>query len=163
MIGAKTGKVLDQSCRIKSCHVCIHAAKENQLARPHICQKNWEGSSKAMEQDMVVKMVKKVNQSGVRVSTIIGDDDSATISRLRHQVDPKIELLDLLSRYKGICKKLAHMRSNQANESINMTIASKAPTQKMSFQWFSKSGVQGDSRSGTKEHWTLLCSKGNSQ
>lgn len=33
---------------------------------------------------MVVKMVKKVNQSGVRVSTIIGDDDSATISRLRH-------------------------------------------------------------------------------
>lgn len=40
---------------------------------------------------MVVVMVKKVNQSGVRVSTIIGDDDAATILRLRHEVDPKIE------------------------------------------------------------------------
>lgn len=37
---------------------------------------------------MVVEMVNKVNQ---RVSTIIGDDDAATISRLRHEVDPKIE------------------------------------------------------------------------
>lgn len=39
---------------------------------------------------MVVEMVKKVNQGGVRVSTIIGDDDAATVSRLRHEVDPKI-------------------------------------------------------------------------
>lgn len=38
------------------------------------------GSSKAMEQYMVVEMVKKVNQSGARVSTIIGDDDAATMS-----------------------------------------------------------------------------------
>lgn len=38
-----------------------------------------------MEHDMDVEIVKKVNQSGVRVSTIIGDDDAATISRVRHE------------------------------------------------------------------------------
>lgn len=43
MIGTKTGKVLDWSCKIKSFRVCIHAAKENRPERPHICQKNWEG------------------------------------------------------------------------------------------------------------------------
>lgn len=40
---------------------------------------------------MVLVMVKKVNQSGVRVLTIFGDDDAATILRFRHEVDPKIE------------------------------------------------------------------------
>ncbi|XP_061191735.1 uncharacterized protein LOC133199972 [Saccostrea echinata] len=43
--------------------------------------------------------------------------------------DSKLQssLLDLFTRYKGISKKLAHMGSTQANESLNMTIASKAP------------------------------------
>lgn len=69
------------------------------------------GSSKAMEQDMVVEMVKKVNQSGVRVSTIIGDDDAATISRLRHEVDPKI----------GKQSDRNHLKNNLAKSAICST------------------------------------------
>lgn len=42
-----------------------------------------------MDQHMIMKMVKGLNQ---RVSTIIGDDDAATISRLLHKGDPKIEM-----------------------------------------------------------------------
>ena len=50
------------------------------------------GSAKAMEQDMVVEMVRDCLQTkGIRTSTIIGDDDSTTIPRLRHEIDPNIE------------------------------------------------------------------------
>ncbi|XP_061186226.1 uncharacterized protein LOC133194248 [Saccostrea echinata] len=181
-----------------------------------------------MEPDIVVEMVRENNAKGIKTSTIIGDDDSTTISRLKREVDPQIEKLsdmnhvkknlanhlytlqkihrtlsvkviryiqkcwnymiaqnvgnpdgvsvgldamskhpfgdhsscgdwcahiknpntkfkslpygkcltdqglqtslsELFSRYKDHCQKLAEMGSTQANESLNMTISSKAP------------------------------------
>lgn len=44
-----------------------------------------------MEQSMVVSMVKKKMDEGVKVSTIIADDDTTTISRLRQNVNPAIQ------------------------------------------------------------------------
>ena len=41
-----------------------------------------------MEPDMVVEMVTKCHEKGVPVKTIIADDDTTTISRLRQTVDP---------------------------------------------------------------------------
>lgn len=40
---------------------------------------------------MIVKMLNKVNESDVRVLTMIGDDYAVTISWLRHKDDPKVE------------------------------------------------------------------------
>jgi hypothetical protein len=48
------------------------------------------GSAKSMEQDMVVSMVKKKMDKGVKVSTIISDDDTTAISRLRQNINPKM-------------------------------------------------------------------------
>lgn len=49
------------------------------------------GSSKSMEQSMVVSMVEKKMDEGVKVSTIIANDDTTTISRLRQSVNPAIQ------------------------------------------------------------------------
>lgn len=69
------------------------------------------GSSKAMEQYMVVEMVKKVNQSGARVSTIIGDDDAATMSRLRHDVELNSIEVEIKKQ-----SDRSHMKNNFANQ-----------------------------------------------
>jgi hypothetical protein len=49
------------------------------------------GSAKAMEQNMVVEMVQNSRDQGIKTSTIIGDDDSTTISKLRQVIDPSIQ------------------------------------------------------------------------
>lgn len=49
------------------------------------------GSAKAMEQDMVVEMVKEKKQAGIHTAAIVGDDDATTISKLHQTVDPNIK------------------------------------------------------------------------
>ena len=51
----------------------------------------YVGSAKAMEQNMVVEMVQNSWDQGIKTSTIIGDDDSTTISKLRQVIDPSIQ------------------------------------------------------------------------
>ncbi|CAC5368323.1 unnamed protein product [Mytilus coruscus] len=48
-------------------------------------------SAKAMEQDMIVEMVSECNEKGLKTGTVIGDDDSTTIGRLRRHVDANIK------------------------------------------------------------------------
>ncbi|KAK3106973.1 hypothetical protein FSP39_004240 [Pinctada imbricata] len=150
-----------------------------------------------MEQDMVVDMVRKCHATGSKISTIIGDEDTSTISKLHKDVDQTIQkrsdknhmkktftnklfalqrsiglkaisrhpfgdhslcgdwcehlknptrkysclpygkclkdkelqksLDELLESYHPHCEKLADLGSSQSNESLNNTIASKAP------------------------------------
>lgn len=91
MIGAQTGKVLGYEVRSKVCRICQSAERNKKEAKDHDCRQNWQGSSKSMEQSMVVSMVKKKMDEGVKVSTIIADDDTTTISRLRQNVNPAIQ------------------------------------------------------------------------
>ncbi|XP_078328929.1 uncharacterized protein LOC111121070 isoform X2 [Crassostrea virginica] len=48
------------------------------------------GSSKSMEQDMVISMVKKKLEKGINISTVICDEDTTTMSRLRQNVSHSI-------------------------------------------------------------------------
>ena len=57
MFGSVTGKVLGYSVRSNRCRICESAQKRNVAAADHKCRKNWEGSVKAMEPDMVADMV----------------------------------------------------------------------------------------------------------
>lgn len=91
MIGTNLGKVLDFSVRSKFCKVCDIAKSKKATPKPHYCNINLEGSSKAMEQDMVIEMVSKQEKAGHSVSTIVADDDTTTISRLRSVVNPGIK------------------------------------------------------------------------
>ena len=91
MIGAQTKKCVGYAVRCKTCKICEVAQRSGQPARQHDCRKNWDGSAKAMEADMVVEMVKTAKESDVSVGIITGDEDSTSISRTRHEVSPDIE------------------------------------------------------------------------
>ena len=90
MIGPQTGQVINYAVRSKDCRVCTTAASKNQQVREHACSKNWDGSSKAMEADMVIEMVREVQEKGHDIDAIIGDEDSTTIGRLRANVNDNI-------------------------------------------------------------------------
>lgn len=90
MIGPQTGQVINYAVRSKDCRVYTTAASKNQQVREHACSKNWDGSSKAMEADMVIEMVREVQEKGHDIDAIIGDEDSTTIGRLRANVNDNI-------------------------------------------------------------------------
>ena len=90
MIGPQTGQVINYAVRSKDCRVCTTAASKNQQVREQACSKNWDGSSKAMEADMVIEMVREVQEKGHDIDAIIGDEDSTTIGRLRANVNDNI-------------------------------------------------------------------------
>ena len=90
MIGQETGKVIGYSVRSKFCKTCDNATIYRKLPKLHDCRCNWDGSSKAMESDMVIEMVKKHCEEGRSISTIVADDDTTTISRLKKNVNINI-------------------------------------------------------------------------
>ncbi|XP_070548141.1 uncharacterized protein [Ptychodera flava] len=90
MIGKNTGKVIQYAVRSKKCRICDEAKARHEEVRAHDCRRNWSGSAKAMESDMVVDMVKDCNQKCAKVSTVVGDEDTSTIARLHREVDPSI-------------------------------------------------------------------------
>lgn len=87
LMGNATGKVVEYGLRSKSCRVCETTDGEKV---PHDCHRNWHDSSKSMEPDVAVEVVKNVQKKGVKVSTIVMDEDSTTLARLRSNVDINI-------------------------------------------------------------------------
>ena len=76
IIGYETGKILFMGIRNKYCSVCALAT--NGKPPEHTCFKNWDGSSSAMETDIIVEGFKMcVQQHGVKYSKFIGDGDSS--------------------------------------------------------------------------------------
>lgn len=88
MIGSRTGKCIGYAVRSKTCRTC-DSAKDDKTE--HDCRLNWTGSAKAMEPDMVCEMVTSAKKQGVTISTVIGDEDSTTIAKLRSDVSPHIQ------------------------------------------------------------------------
>lgn len=91
MIGTNSGKMIGFSVRSKFCKVCDIDKSKKATPRSLNCNINWEGSNKAMEQDMVVEIVSKQEKAGHSVSTIVPYDDTTTISRLRSVVNPGVK------------------------------------------------------------------------
>ena len=91
MIGNQTGKLLDMKMRSSVCRICSRAKSRGDIPRVHRCRKNHTGSAKSMEPDMVVEMVQNAKDQGINIGTIVGDDDTTTIARVRSKVNPKIK------------------------------------------------------------------------
>ncbi|CAC5357764.1 unnamed protein product [Mytilus coruscus] len=70
LIGTKTGKVVDHRLRISSCKICEKARSKEMIPRKHQCRKNWSGSAKGMEPDMVVEMLKGLDDKDIVVSQL---------------------------------------------------------------------------------------------
>ena len=86
MIGLRSGKVIAYSTRNKRCAVCQAAERGGHQPRSHDCRLNWSGSSKAMEPDVAAELANNSGRLGAQISVLVGDDDSATIKKVRESV-----------------------------------------------------------------------------
>ena len=115
MFVVHTGKVIAYRTRNKKRSMCDIARRFKKTVKKHNCRQNWTGSAKSVEADMVVSMTKKKNKkkhnnnlktTKSAVKTIVGDDDTSTISRLKYEVDPAI----------GKVSDSYHVKRNRGNE-----------------------------------------------
>ncbi|XP_033745722.1 uncharacterized protein LOC117331232 [Pecten maximus] len=106
MIGKTTGKVIAYDVRSKSCRICdIHKDKKETVPS-HVCPRNWEGSSKAMEPDMAVSMAHRLSDQGFQLDVFHADNDSTTTAKMLLDF-PKLEKKDDQNHVKkGISKSL---------------------------------------------------------
>ena len=91
LIGNTTKKVCAYGYRFTDCSVCRHHQSKGADPPPHDCNNNWGGSSKAMEPDIGVKLIQEVEEKGVRVDTLIMDDDTTTMARVRKEINHPVE------------------------------------------------------------------------
>ena len=90
VIGNRTGKICGYGVRSKDCRTCVINQNKGLDPPDHQCSKNWEGSSRSMEPDVAVEIVKKIENSAP-VGVIIMDDDCATMAKLRSVLDHPVE------------------------------------------------------------------------
>ena len=91
VMGSHTKKILDYACANKFCRVCESAKSKGKEPDCHDCPLNHSGSSKSMEASVGVKLFKQAPTHGVKYSVFIGDDDSATIAKIREEVMYSVE------------------------------------------------------------------------
>ena len=66
-IEKETGKVVAFGTRNTSCRTCNIAERKGKEAKSHDCRKNFTKSSKAMESDVKVELLRKVRKRSRRV------------------------------------------------------------------------------------------------
>jgi len=75
LIGAITKKVLDSIVFSKPCAMCT---KQNLPLNKHKCVKDYEGTSKSMEAEGLVQLLKRAPEKfSISICGIISDDDSS--------------------------------------------------------------------------------------
>ena len=69
-----------------------------------------------MDQDMVISMVQEKSEKGIKVSTIISDDGTTTMLRLRQSISPNIEkITDRNHIKKNFSSSLYSLQKTQKN------------------------------------------------
>jgi hypothetical protein len=82
LIGAITKKVLDSIVFSKPCAMCT---KQNLPLNKHKCVKDYEGTSKSMEAEGLVQLLKRAPEKfSVSICGIISDDDSSGRAKAKH-------------------------------------------------------------------------------
>jgi DNA polymerase III epsilon subunit-like protein len=114
MIGRNTGKIVGYGLRCKSCRVCSYWNSKEKDPPNHKCTINFTGSSKAMEPDVACEIVHKLEEKGdVIVDTFVMDEDCATISRVRREVDHEVfKWSDIMHVKKHLTSKLYKLQKS---------------------------------------------------
>ena len=121
MIGNNTGKICAYGLRLKDCRICVFYKNKGQDPPPHDCQKNWTGSSKAMEPDVGGELVKSIEKQGVNVDVIIMDDDATTMARIRQELDHDIvKWSDINHTSKHLANSLYALQKKHKSLSTNV-------------------------------------------
>ncbi|CAG2238121.1 unnamed protein product [Mytilus edulis] len=124
MIGKKTGKVVGYSARYKRCRKCDVAKLKKRLPTKHKCRKNWCGSAKSMEPDMIVEILKDAKKKDTPVITLIGDDDCTAFNRARCEVDSCLEKVsDINHVKKNISNRLHKIKGKYKELSVKTITA----------------------------------------
>lgn len=112
IIGFLTGKILDFATRNRKCKLCDtgHDKKD------HDCRKNFSGSAKAMEPDVGAALVNDsaiLQEAGLNVKVLIGDEDSSTIAAINLENPLKVrKLSDSNHLKKHVMKDLYALQKN---------------------------------------------------
>lgn len=80
------------------------AKKSNRTPIKHNCRKNWVGSAKAMEPEMIVEMLQHAKSSDAPVATLIGDDNCTAFKRAREEVNSTIRKVSDKNHMKKNCQ-----------------------------------------------------------
>lgn len=124
LIGKRTGKIVGFSARYKRCRKCDVAKAKHRTPNKHACKKNWTGTAKSMEPDMIVEILKEVKDKNNPVVTLIGDDDCTAFNRARCEVSSCIEKLsDKNHVKKNISNKLYKLKSKHKELSVKTITA----------------------------------------
>jgi ribosomal protein L37AE/L43A len=121
-VGMLTGKVLAIHCMSRDCNKC---RQESTRDTPHVCPKNYSGSSKGMEPHGAIHCVKEIFESTGKLAYVfqfVMDDDSSCRSVLTHEKELPLEhptitfLADKNHRIKNFAKlvfRLARLRKSE--------------------------------------------------
>lgn len=88
IIGARTKKLLYLGVKNKVCSTCNFYNKNELPVKQHVCYKNWDKSSSAMESEIIVQGFQQSEKMhGVQYRIFIGDGDSSVHLQVLSRVD----------------------------------------------------------------------------
>jgi DNA polymerase III epsilon subunit-like protein len=88
LMGVYGGEVMASDKRHLDCRACKTKGPEE-----HKCHKNWSGSSKAMESDIIANLILSFPafiEENTQVTAVVGDEDSATMKKINDLVPWKV-------------------------------------------------------------------------
>ena len=114
MVGCMTKKIVGYGVMSSSCRICAVASRKGVLSQKHDCRKNWTGSSKEMEPAMAVNILTtSIKDKGHQLKTLVIDDDTTNIAKVRNEVDNTIEKCsDKNHMMKNFTKKLCSLQKD---------------------------------------------------
>jgi DNA polymerase III epsilon subunit-like protein len=117
LIGIYTGEVLASGRRHLHCQACRTSAPGD-----HLCHINWNGSSKAMEADIIADLVLSAvsfKSANARVTVLVGDEDAATMAKIHEKVPWKVtKVTDYVHGKKNFGGVLFALRHKLLNSQI---------------------------------------------
>ncbi len=105
MVGFYTQEPIAHFTLNKYCGICALGKKKT-----HDCVKNWNKSAKAMEPEIAVRCSLILAKLGLRVATIIGDEDATVLSNMKKKLPD-----DIPGSGESLCTKLSdinHVKKN---------------------------------------------------
>ena len=87
IFGLYTKKLLFLGVRNKYCSLCAVAENKGHDSLQHTCYRNWNGSSCAMESDIIAEGFRLSEAThGIRFLKLVGDGDSSVLATIRQRV-----------------------------------------------------------------------------
>ncbi|CAG2221618.1 unnamed protein product [Mytilus edulis] len=117
LIGDQTGKVVGRGIRSSDCRVCTYWEGKNVEPQEHKCTRNWFGSAKGMEPDVGARLIEDIETKNCQVSTVIMDDDTTTMARIRRTIQHPIKKLSDTNHIKSqFNNKLWNLKNTFKND-----------------------------------------------